>query len=78
VPVKGDGVNVEFSDEMPLDLECQHFADCVANQTQARTDGRNGLRVLTILHDAQRSLDANGEIVTCKLGDKKEVTHATG
>jgi predicted dehydrogenase len=77
VPVKGDGVNVEFSDEMPLDIECQHFADCVANQTPPRTDGRNGLRVLTILHDAQQSLDANGEIVTCKLGDKKEVMHAT-
>jgi len=76
VPVKGDGARVEFSDEMPLDIECQHFADCVANQTQARTDGRNGLRVLTILHDAQRSLDANGKIVTCNLSDKKETAHA--
>ncbi len=78
VLVKGDGVKVEFSNEMPLDIECQHFADCVANQTQARTDGRNGLRVLTILHDAQKSLDANGKIVTCNVCDKKEVTHAAG
>ncbi len=77
VPVKGDGVAVDFSEEMPLDLECQHFADCVANQTQARTDGRNGLRVLSILHDAQQSLDANGKIVACNLNVEKEVTHAT-
>jgi predicted dehydrogenase len=78
VPVKGDGVNIEFSNEMPLDIECQHFADCIANNQQARTDGRNGLRVLSILHDAQKSLDANGEIVQCNLSGVKEEIHATG
>jgi predicted dehydrogenase len=77
VPIKGDGVTVAFSDEMPLDIECQHFADCVAAHEQPRTDGRNGLRVLSILHDAQQSLDANGKIVYCNLTDTREVTHAT-
>jgi predicted dehydrogenase len=77
VPVKGDSVSLEFSDEMPLDIECQHFADCVANHEQARTDGRNGLRVLSLLHDAQQSLDANGQIVQCKLSEEKRTTHAT-
>lgn len=77
VPVKGNGVAVEFSEVMPLDIECQHFADCVANHEQPRTDGRNGLRVLSILHDAQQSLDANGQIVQCNLSKAKEVTHAT-
>ena len=66
VPVKGDGLLVEFSDEMPLDIECQHFADSVANQTTPRTDGRNGVRVLSILHDAQHSLDNGGTPVVCK------------
>jgi len=66
-PVKGDGITIDFSDEMPLDIECQHFADCVANHQQPNTDGRNGLRVLSILHDAQKSLDANGQRVFCKL-----------
>jgi predicted dehydrogenase len=66
VPVRGDGEMVEFSDEMPLDIECQHFADCVANQTQPRTDGKNGVRVLSILHDAQESLDNGGTPVICK------------
>lgn len=77
VPVKGDRVVVEFSDEMPLDIECQHFADCVANKTQPRTDGRNGVRVLSILHDAQKSLDSDGQIVQCTFGEEKAVTHAT-
>ena len=66
VPVKGDGVTVAFSDEMPLDIECQHFADCISHQRQPRTDGRNGLRILSILHDAQRSLDNGGQPVVCK------------
>lgn len=64
-PVKGEAEVVEFSDEMPLDLECTHFVESVAHGTKPRTDGENGLRVLSILHDAQRSLDANGAVVEC-------------
>ncbi len=64
-PVKGEAETIEFSDEMPLDLECKHFVDSVTQGTTPRTDGENGLRVLSILHDAQRSLDANGIVVTC-------------
>ena len=77
VPVKGCGESIEFSQEMPLDIECQHFADCVEKHTRPRTDGRNGLRVLSILHDAQRSLDASGQIVQRNLNEAKEVAHAT-
>ena len=64
-PVKGEAEVIEFSDEMPLDLECKHFVESVTNSTTPRTDGENGLRVLSILHDAQRSLDANGAVVEC-------------
>lgn len=64
-PVKGDEEIVDFSDEMPLDLECKHFVESVINSTTPRTDGENGLRVLSILHDAQRSLDANGAVIQC-------------
>ena len=67
IPVRGDsGVSVDFSDEMPLDIECQHFADCMSSRNTPRTDGRNGLRILSILHDAQSSLDSGGQPITCK------------
>jgi predicted dehydrogenase len=67
IPVRGDsGVAVEFSDESPLDIECQHFADCVATRQTPRTDGRSGLRILSILHDSQNSLDNGGQPVTCR------------
>ena len=44
----------------PLQLECQHFLDCVRERRQPLTDGRNGLRVVKVLEAAQRSLEKNG------------------
>ncbi len=60
VPVKGEGVAVAFGDEMPLDRECQHFVDCIESRQQPLTDGVSGVRVLQILHAAQRSMMTNG------------------
>ena len=40
----------------PLREECQHFLDCIENQTEPRSSGRAGLRVVKILEAAQRSL----------------------
>ncbi len=47
----------------PLRLECQHFVDCVKNDTTPRSDGRNGLAVVKLLDAAQRSLAHNGTAV---------------
>jgi predicted dehydrogenase len=44
----------------PLKLECQHFIDCIKNRTQPRSDGRDGLKVLTILSAAQISMEQGG------------------
>jgi predicted dehydrogenase len=44
----------------PLKLECQHFIDCVKSRTQPRSDGRDGLKVLTILSAAQISMEQGG------------------
>ena len=67
IPVKGASEVVEFSSEMPLDIECQHFAHCVATKTPPRTDGKNGYRVLSVLQDAQKSMHLNGEPVRCQV-----------
>tara|TARA_R110002072_G_scaffold42064_9_gene117864 strand:+ start:164660 stop:165796 length:1137 start_codon:yes stop_codon:yes gene_type:complete len=64
IPVKGEGTPVEFDSTSPLDLECLHFVDAVAKGTSPRTDGHDGVKVLNILHAAQRSMLLNGSPVS--------------
>ena len=52
----------------PLKLECQHFLHCVRNNQTPITDGYEGLRVLSILHAAQESINNNsGKIFLDKM-----------
>ena len=67
VPVRGQGIEVEYPDDEPLMQEVQHFLHCIASRQRPKTDGQNGLRVLQILHAAQRSLTTNGHPVTLSL-----------
>ena len=60
VPVKGEGTKVAFDAAEPLACECQHFIDAVRAQRNPLTDGASGVRVLEVLHAAQRSLMTNG------------------
>ncbi len=43
----------------PLRIECEHFVDCVRRGVQPRSDGASGLRVVRVLEELQRSLDAS-------------------
>ena len=63
IPVRAEGVEVEFPRDEPLRQEVQHFLDCVDTRRRPLTDGESGLRVLEILHAAQRSLVTNGRAV---------------
>jgi predicted dehydrogenase len=45
----------------PLRLECEHFVDCVRTGATPRTDGLQGLAVVTVLEAADESL-ANGGV----------------
>lgn len=44
----------------PLKLECEHFINCINTRTQPRSDGRDGLKILTILSAAQKSMEQGG------------------
>lgn len=55
-PQKADGMAVELVETEALRTECQHFLKCIATGTTPRTDGREGLRVLSVLDRASRSL----------------------
>jgi UDP-2-acetamido-3-amino-2,3-dideoxy-glucuronate N-acetyltransferase len=60
-PNKVLGEPVVVPESEPLKNECRHFIECCLHRRVARTDGREGLRVLSVLAAAQRSLDAEGE-----------------
>ncbi|MBF9232273.1 Gfo/Idh/MocA family oxidoreductase [Microvirga alba] len=56
VPVKADAIPVTVPQDEPLKQECLHFIDCIRTGATPRTDGREGLRVLSVLARAADSL----------------------
>ncbi|MCF8077796.1 MAG: Gfo/Idh/MocA family oxidoreductase [Desulfobacterales bacterium] len=66
IPTKGEAERVDILRDEPLKLECLHFLECIGNGVEARTDGREGLRVLRILNAAQASLDETGFKIEAK------------
>jgi predicted dehydrogenase len=56
----GDILIPKVESKEPLQLECQHFIDCVRERKRPRSDGKSGLEVLKVLEAAQRSLKAGG------------------
>jgi UDP-2-acetamido-3-amino-2,3-dideoxy-glucuronate N-acetyltransferase len=61
VAVKAKGEVVQLDTQEPLRAECQHFLDCVKSKTTPVSDGKEGLRVLTVLDACQRAI-RNGAI----------------
>lgn len=47
----------------PLRAECQHFLSCIQEGKKPKTDGYEGLRVLSILNAAQLSLNQSGRSI---------------
>jgi predicted dehydrogenase len=68
LPVRHDGELVPYDDTEPLRLECQAFLDAVGSRKPPLTDGLSGLRVLSVLQAAQRSLVTNGGPVRLPFG----------
>ncbi len=62
VPSKGAAERVTVEEQEPLRNECQHFLECMATGRTPRTDGREGLRVLSVLKASQESLDQNMDL----------------
>jgi predicted dehydrogenase len=55
----GDILIPHVSGQAPLDIETQHFIDCVRNDTAPRSDGVDGLRVVRILEEVEWQLHRN-------------------
>jgi UDP-2-acetamido-3-amino-2,3-dideoxy-glucuronate N-acetyltransferase len=50
------GVPIPYGDGNPLKDECRHFLDSIAANSRPRTDGAEGLRVLSVLERASAAL----------------------
>jgi len=50
----------------PLRIECEHFVECVRHGRRPRSDGASGLRVVRVLEELQRSLDASTRVVASR------------
>jgi UDP-2-acetamido-3-amino-2,3-dideoxy-glucuronate N-acetyltransferase len=52
-------IKCDWSDKLPLQLECEHFIDCCKYRKTPLTDGKEGLDVLTILDTCHKQLLQN-------------------
>ena len=62
IPVanRAEAQSVEVGTEEPLREECAHFLDSIRTRRRPRTDGEEGLRVLSVLQQCQHALEAKG------------------
>lgn len=63
-PNKVRGEPIVPVESEPLKDECRHFLECCRERRIPRTDGHEGVRVLSVLQAAQHSLDLDGEAVS--------------
>jgi UDP-2-acetamido-3-amino-2,3-dideoxy-glucuronate N-acetyltransferase len=76
-PVKADPVPVKLDEAEPLKLECSHFLERIAKGDPARTDGAEGVRVLKVLHAADRSLKEGRTVRLAELAETQRFPAAT-
>ncbi len=56
----GEVRTVDVSMAEPLDAECRHFLECLAEGKRPLTDGASAVRVVKVLEAAQKSMMADG------------------
>lgn len=72
----GDIYTPYLKEYEPLRRECEHFVSCIQNNETPRSDGYSGLRVVSVLEAATKSLKKEGAIEllnTEQLAHKKEI-----
>lgn len=65
----GDMYSPQLDVTEALRLEAQHFADCIENKKTPITDGYSGLRVVSVLEAATRSMKEKGKAVQLRSYD---------
>src|SRR5579884_3404623 len=62
----GDIFSPSIPNLEPLRVECEHFVECIRTGERPRSDGMSGLRVVRVLEELQRSLDASPRLAVPK------------
>tara|TARA_B100001248_G_C27395864_1_gene465500 strand:+ start:1365 stop:2840 length:1476 start_codon:yes stop_codon:yes gene_type:complete len=71
--LKSKGIQIEYNSKSPLEIECEHFINCCKKRIIPLTNGEEGVRVLTVLDAAQRSL--NNQNIKIALSNKNYFIH---
>jgi UDP-2-acetamido-3-amino-2,3-dideoxy-glucuronate N-acetyltransferase len=79
IPVanKADAQPVPVETEEPLRAECLHFLECVKTRSRPRTDGEEGLRVLSVLQQCQQALEAESQTQLTQPTKRTQLTQPT-
>ncbi len=64
------------SDRPPLDIETQHFVDCILDDATPRSDGQDGLRVVRVLEQVERQLHGSAAAAESAAGSSGYKRHA--
>jgi UDP-2-acetamido-3-amino-2,3-dideoxy-glucuronate N-acetyltransferase len=73
VPTKREAIPVPIPSWEPLRRECEEFLSARAEGRLPRTDGENGVRVLSVLEACQRSLESGG--APMEVGDMEQIEY---
>jgi predicted dehydrogenase len=77
----GDIYSPRIEDYEPLKKLSEHFLDCIKDGKHPHTDGQNGLRVVSILEAANKSIKQGGKAVPvqgAKAAEKKFLKNGNG
>ena len=74
---KADFQVVPIDAAEPLRLELEHFIQCIQKRTQPKTDAEEGLRVLRVLEQAEKSLVEKKKMLLQPLGPVDYYAHET-
>lgn len=68
----GDIHTPRIDEKEPLQVECQHFVDCIKGNSAVRSDGWSGTRVVRVLEAITESIRQNGEYVPIACQEDEE------
>jgi predicted dehydrogenase len=74
----GDVWSPSVPNDEPLRLECRHFISRLRDGTRPRSDGQSGLRVVRVLEELQRSLDAARRTTGARPGRRPQSAPSVG
>ncbi len=74
VASRAEAQPVPFDSGEPLRAECLHFLECIRTRQTPRTDGQEGVRVLTVLQQCQAALAAPASVAPALAGQAEQAS----